>query len=294
MAANPQEQETERRLLDGGVTDSLQLAAARNRMRREGGTIPGNLVRLGLVSESRLLAALARSYGLSTCTPERLFSSQEDALDHLSFEEAYYFRVLPLRAGHTKGRPFLELAAADPVMVGRVAALPAMASLELKVSLAPERDLERAITKAYGKEAPPFQADHPLLREALRAPAMQEPPAPAPVELEVEVTPEPEAAAPLPPEPESRPPPPRKPPPQSGAGPAGRTRKGMMKEETMELEPLPPEKTRKKQGKDVSAKDQGAEKALLAIRVLLDVLEEKGVLTKEEFMDALRKAAEER
>lgn len=68
----------------------------------------------------------------------------------------------------------------------------------------------------------------------------------------------------------------------------------MMKEETMELEPLPPEKPRKKPGKDAPSKDQGAEKALLAIRVLLDVLEEKGVLTKEEFMDALRKAAEER
>ncbi len=277
MTIGPDQGATERILLEGGLVDALQVAAARKRMGRVGGTLPGSLVRMGLVPESRVLDVLSRRYGIPAAPRERMRSPQPEALSILSFDQAFLFRALPLRKTSGAGRITLEAAVADPGIAQSLRDLPAVEAFDLRLFVAPERELERAIEGAYKKKASPFtgealQSAAPRGRaaelssaaevtEAERGPSGRpvfetviEPlPPGAEPEVEIELTPDFSAVAAAP--------------------------------ETAAAPPAPAKRAR--------TEEPAPSKELVAVRVLIELLEKKGILTRAEFLSALKRWSEE-
>lgn len=311
MAANPQIDQTERILLDAGLIDSLQLTAARKRMRRTGGTLPGALVRMGLVPESRVLHLLSRGYSLGVADRDRLRAPQAAALERLEFEDAWNSRVLPLRLEERGGQVLLEVAASDPEIVDTLAARGEFQGVEFLRLVAGERELERAIEAAYDQKASPFrpvaldsanmresigQELYPLRENPPAKPEAAAPPAPeqAADELEIETS---EAGAEDLPEVELEVEPTdtwqEVPAPDARLGGDGESAP-----QTGDAEDVEPSFETVGIVEGLGAEQAGAtqeaagpSKELVAIRVLLELLESKGILTREEYVAALRRAA---
>lgn len=309
MAANPHPDQTERILLDAGLIDSLQLSAARKRMRRAGGTLPGSLVRMGLVPESRVLHLLSRGYSLGVADRDRLRAPQPAALEKLDFQDAWENRVLPLRLEERGGQTLLEVALSDPESVDKLMLRTDMAGVEFLRLVSGERELERAIEAAYDRKARPFRSvalDSASMRESIGQelyPLRENPPAepaeaPSPVEPELEVDTSAADDNPDMPEVELEVEPaetwqevPASSAHLEAAGPISEDPEESAREDAMAEDPsfelvgvvenLP----------DKTSAEAGPSKELVAIRVLLELLESKGVLTREEYVAALRRAA---
>ncbi|MEW6774959.1 MAG: hypothetical protein AB1405_01575 [Bdellovibrionota bacterium] len=256
MAVQREIEPVDRVLLEAGLVDALQLAAARRRAERVGGTVPGNLVRMGLVPETKLLDVLSRRFRIPTAGRERLASPQREAIDKIPFERAYERRMLPLRIGREGGRPVLEIAVADPAAIAELESDPILAGTEIRACVSPERDIERALELAYGKKPSPFRPN------ASRSVTMHK------------------VLGDLPPLRPSAPPP-APPPPVSPAG----------AKPSSESAPAPVAEEKKAQAKD-SDSVSSPSKEMVALRALIELLESKGVLTKDDFMSALQKLAD--
>lgn len=330
-ASHQQHEQTERILLDAGLVDSLQLSAARRRMRRAGGTLPGSLVRMGLVPESRVLHLLSRGYSLGVADRTRLRAPQAPALELLDFEDAWQHRILPLRLEQRGGQKLLEVALADPETADTLSGRNELQGVEFLRLLAGERELERAIEAAYGKKATPFRPvalDSAAMRESigqelypLREEATDEDAAP-PEEFEVEVASsqtefESAPATDLVTEAYAT---------ESYSEESG----GSLPEVELEFEPAerwqevpagaahlraedPPEDPEGEAAREDAMAENpsfeligaavdapaegggsgGSSKELLAVRVLLELLESKGILTREEYVAALRRAGKQ-
>lgn len=311
MAANPHPEQTEQILLDAGLIDSLQLSAARKRMRRAGGTLPGSLVRMGLVPESRVMHLLSRGYSLGVADRDRLRAPQPAALEKLDFEDAWEHRVLPLRLEERGGQVLLEVALADPESTDKLARRPELKNVEFLRLVAGERELERAIEAAYDRKATPFRSvalDSASMRESIGQelyPLRESPPSPPaetpeiepapPAELELDTS---DAGDEDLPEVELEVEPaetwqevPASSAHLEAAGPVPEDEAQSAREDAMAEDPsfelvgvvenLP----------DKTSEETGPSKELVAIRVLLELLESKGILTREEYVAALRRAA---
>ncbi len=259
MAVQREIEPVDRVLLEAGLVDALQLAAARRRAERVGGTVPGNLVRMGLVPETKLLDVLSRRFRIPTAGRERLASPQREAIDKIPFERAYERRMLPLRIGREGGRTVLEIAVADPAAIAELESDPILAGTEIRACVSPERDIERALELAYGKKPSPFRPN------ASRSVTMHK------------------ALGDLPPLRPSAPPPPQ-PAATAPAVPMGA-------KPSSESAPAPVEEKKKAQAKENDSASPPS-KEMVALRALIELLESKGVLTKDDFMSALQKLAD--
>jgi len=282
VAIGPYQGATERILLEGGLVDALQVAAARKRMGRVGGTLPGSLVRMGLVPESRILDVLSRRYGIPTVPRERLRAPQPEALSLLSFDQAFLFRTLPLRKIGPLGRITLEAAVADPGVAQSLQNLPAMTALDLRLFVAPERELEKAIEGAYKKKAPSFATDASAPAATYQQTADSRPEAGAGVEgsFETVIEPvqpgaEPEVEIELTPDIQG----------SLAVDTAAPERPAPSPRESAALPAASPEKS--------APSDSPPSKELVAVRVLIELLEKKGILTRAEFLSALKQWSEE-
>lgn len=253
---------TERTLIESGLVDTLQIAAARKRMHRVGGTLAGALARMGLVPESRLLDLLSRRSGLPRADRERIEAPANGLLDRLPFETAYARRVLLLDEGESS----LKVAISDPESLRRVAEIPAFSGVKLEACLCSERDLERAIERAYGRKA------SPLGPEASTSTGMRSASAHQDTDKRPEPAPEPQLPSP-----------PESPATAREEEPAVETSELSGEESATDVVELEPEPASPPAGGEF-----GPSREMVTLRVLIELLEEKGVLTRAEFIEALR------
>jgi type IV pilus assembly protein PilB len=135
-----------------GVLTAEQLAVAARS--EQPGTLAGELVRLGLVSEEALLRALADEYGLPAVDP-RAAEVPRAALDAVPHSVARRQLLVPVALSG----PVLTVAMADPTSTVAIAEVKFLCGLDVRVAVARVTAVRETIDRLYG--------DAPELAEAL-------------------------------------------------------------------------------------------------------------------------------
>jgi len=141
-------------LRDGGRLGSAALARAQRAAQASGETLPAVLLKLGLLSERDLAAALAELYHLPQVGPED-YPAVALFPDRLSLRFLRQSRVLPLALDETG----LHLAMADPGDRFACEALALVAEAPVHPRVAVPAELEQAIERLYAAEAPAVAED---------------------------------------------------------------------------------------------------------------------------------------
>ncbi|RME41576.1 MAG: MSHA biogenesis protein MshE, partial [Deltaproteobacteria bacterium] len=100
-------------LVSAGIIDEFQLNSALSLQRNLGGRLGQSLIRLGYISEDRLLSFLSEQLN---CPRVELDVDKiaADLKELIPEEKARQFNVLPLRRGAMSGTAYLLVAMADP------------------------------------------------------------------------------------------------------------------------------------------------------------------------------------
>jgi len=128
-----------------GVLDAEQHATALAAQREQSGGLAGCLVRLGLVSEERLVCTLAAEYGLPVVDP-RTADVPRAALDAVPHALARRHELVPLGLEGAR----LTVAMADPTNAAAVSDLTFLCGLDVRVALASPAAVHQAIDRLYG------------------------------------------------------------------------------------------------------------------------------------------------
>ena len=135
-------------LLDDGLVDEAQLAAAYDEHQRGGRSLGRVLVEHGVINESQLIAALAEQIGLPFVD---LAAYQVDAAAANSIPAALCRRHAVLPIGYAEGR--LVLAMADPANVFALDDVRSLSGFEPRPVVATREDLLAAIERYCRSEA---------------------------------------------------------------------------------------------------------------------------------------------
>lgn len=143
-------------LINAGIIDAFQLSSALSHQRNHGGRLGGSLIKLGYISEERLLNFLAEQYNTPRVDPvhRKVVAS---VLAMLPAEKARQFYVMPLEQSETTAGKALVVAMTDPTNLTVIDSLQFITGLRIRPVLASERQLKKAINKFYGPD--------PLARE---------------------------------------------------------------------------------------------------------------------------------
>ncbi len=147
-------------LVELGFIDQAQLDSALAEQARSGKRLGKILVDAAVMSEDRLVHALAKQLGLDTCDPI-MTPVHENVLALLPADIAFKHRLLPIGRTRKEHGECLYVATADPLDQDAIDALRAKVSpaLALRLVLAGETELELALARHYGAapqmEAPP-------------------------------------------------------------------------------------------------------------------------------------------
>jgi len=175
-------------LINAGIIDVFQLNSALSHQRNYGGRLGGSLIKLGYISEERLLNFLAEQYNTPRVDPLHR-KVPASVLAMLPAEKARQFYVMPLERSETIGGKALVVAMTDPTNLTVIDSLQFITGYRIRPVLASERQLKKAINKFYG--ADPFareEWDDDDLTLAAPAPkptvSAPEPPLPEPASPE--------------------------------------------------------------------------------------------------------------
>ena len=239
-----------------------QLNAALLEQRKWGGRLGRTIVEMGFVTETAMGAVLASQLQLRTIDLDAA-ALPKRVVDHLRLDLAERYGVFPLGIeGNT-----LFLATSDPTNLEQLQELAFATAKRVQVAVATASSIERAIRRYYfGEEAAAAETIHPrelgvTMFELAKA---HSPPRAAP----------PATAVPPPPERTAPPPPP--PPSPLAASPAGpspgalalRNELAVLKEQVDALETISASQVR-------------------ALRVLLELLVQSGLVSREEYLELL-------
>jgi len=156
-------------LVTGGQIDSLQLDSALAHQRQWGGRIGQAIVRLGFITEERLLEAVGTQLGAPfVIIGGRVVPAAVVALVPAKIIRAR--RVFPLEklAEHRRGP--LVVAFADPADLGAVDEIAFATGLAVKSVLAAEWDIEQAIVRHLGNGQPGSGPSQDRPRDAVDLP----------------------------------------------------------------------------------------------------------------------------
>jgi type IV pilus assembly protein PilB len=134
-------------LIAEGVLDETRLRAALIEQQRWGGPLGRLLVDMKLVDESTLVAALSRQLAIPLVDLDAIEIPQ-DVIALVPGELCDQNSVIPFARPMGK---FLDLAMADPTNAGIVDELQIRTRLNVRPHLAGPKQLERAISKYYGR-----------------------------------------------------------------------------------------------------------------------------------------------
>jgi type IV pilus assembly protein PilB len=134
-------------LIEAGLLTERQLRTALSEQRRWGGTLGRALIDERFVTEADLLSVLSRQFNLPIIDLDQLAIAQ-GVLDLVPAEIARELTVVPFaQAGKS-----LDVAMVDPTNVGVIDELRIRTHLTIRPHLAGPKNLERALTKYYGRD----------------------------------------------------------------------------------------------------------------------------------------------
>jgi hypothetical protein len=145
--ANPQRKRLGEILLETGIIDGTQLQAALGHQRRWGGRLGQALIDLKMASEEQIVSTLATKMGFER-SPVDLFEfgpGLELALRLVPHEFAERNQLLPYAADAAS----LWVAMADPTNMGVIDELAFRTGRNVKMSIAGDREIARAIRRLY-------------------------------------------------------------------------------------------------------------------------------------------------
>ena len=140
-------------LVEAGVIDEHQLRAALGHQRQWGGKLGQSLLDLKLASEPQIVSALATALGFEMVhlDPLQHTPALDAALKLLPREVARRSNVLPLAADQSS----VTVAMSDPTNISVTDELSFRTSRRVKIVLAGDQELKRAVTRLYFPEEAP-------------------------------------------------------------------------------------------------------------------------------------------
>ena len=136
-------------LVTAGVISRQQLRSALCHQKNRRCLLGSSLVKLGYVSEDRLLEFLEQKLEMPLVDLRRRPIGGE-LLAYLPLERAMEYTVLPNGRSLAHGSPALQVAMADPTNLRTVDALAFLTGCRIEPVLAAEEDIRRAIKRCYG------------------------------------------------------------------------------------------------------------------------------------------------
>ncbi|MEI6226935.1 MAG: hypothetical protein WCS72_19520 [Deltaproteobacteria bacterium] len=145
--ANPPRKRLGEILLEAGIIDGTQLQAALGHQRRWGGRIGQALIDLKMATEEQIVSTLATKLGFERAPVESVEYGPglELALRLVPHEFAERNQLLPFAADTTH----LWVAMADPTNMGVIDELAFRTGRNVKLSIAGDREIARAIRRLY-------------------------------------------------------------------------------------------------------------------------------------------------
>ncbi len=145
--ANPQRKRLGEILLEAGIIDGTQLQAALGHQRRWGGRLGQALIDLKMATEEEIVSTLATKLGFERVPVESVEYGPglELALRLVPHEFAERNQLLPYAADTAS----LWVAMADPTNVGVIDELAFRTGRNVKLSIAGDREIARAIRRLY-------------------------------------------------------------------------------------------------------------------------------------------------
>lgn len=145
-------------LIQAGVLDQAQVEAALAYQRNWGGRLGACLVKLGYVTEEKLLAAVAEQLKLPRLDLADL-TIPEEALRYLPEEKARQYGVVPVARKEMHGTLFLLIAMSDPTNLVTIDDLQFITGCRVRPGLASELSIQNAIDRCYGIAAQPAEKE---------------------------------------------------------------------------------------------------------------------------------------
>jgi type IV pilus assembly protein PilB len=141
-------------LIQAGKLNAFQLQSALSHQRNWGGRLGGSLVNLGYITEHELLGFLAQQLNLPRVN---LFANAipRDVLNFIPAEKAKELTVLPLQRKEIQGKPCLLVAMSDPTNLNVIDAIQFMTGCRVRPALASEREVLDGINLHYFGIQPP-------------------------------------------------------------------------------------------------------------------------------------------
>jgi len=151
-------------LIASGIITESQLDEALRQQKRAGGRLGANLVKLGHITEDKLVTFLSKQYGMSAIDLTG-YKIEPPVLKLIPADMAKKYMIMPLtRVGAT-----LTVAMADPSNVFAVDDIKFMTGYNVEVVIATESALINAITTYYGGKGEGLVAAQPQPQAAQKA-----------------------------------------------------------------------------------------------------------------------------
>lgn len=242
-------------LVKANVITEGQLKAALAEQQKWGGKLGETLVRMSFVTEDLLVKALSKQLGIARVDLDTLQSPPESVIRKIPVEMSTDLNAVPLQL-KDDGKT-LVVAIADPHNLGIIDTLRAKTGCKIVPMIAGSTQLNRTRNRFYyGEEAidagdAGFKLTDSGGHTLIKDVATIQPPSPAP--------------APRPPPPAPAPAP-AKPPPPTAAGPAGQSPSEVL-----------------------GAIEAVQRKEVAALKAMVELLVEKGVFTREEYLARVKR-----
>lgn len=133
-------------LLDAGLINQVQLQAALAEQRKWGGKLGRTLVEMGFLDEESMVLALSRQLGFPAVDLDRTITPPH-VLQMLRVDVAERLGVFPL--GGDPLRKILHIATSDPTNVDASQELSFLTGMRIQVSVAGSSAIDRAIRRHY-------------------------------------------------------------------------------------------------------------------------------------------------
>ena len=135
-------------LIDAGLINETQLAAALNSQRTWGGKLGSTLVRMGFLTEESILRSLSAQLRLPSVDFQKVAVSPE-AKKAIDVRTADKYNVMPVAYKEELGKKIVVLAMSDPTNLDAVTEIQFQTGLTVKPVVATESSIMRAIDHYY-------------------------------------------------------------------------------------------------------------------------------------------------
>ena len=138
-------------LRNAGIINDFQLDSALSHQRHWGGRLGKSLIKLGYITEEKLLSFLAQQFDLPQIDlGDRMFP--QDVLSYIPADKALEYHVVPVERCEINGRTRLVVAMTDPKNLWMVDSLQFMTEYGIKPALATAESIDKAIKRNYHLE----------------------------------------------------------------------------------------------------------------------------------------------